>query len=804
MIKLVKIGFVISALLGAENSYAQLTTSTAQTPTQLVEDVLVGNGVAVSNVTFNGHADAIGSFNGANTNLGLNSGIILTTGTVLNSGGVLGGAQGPHGPNDEGSAGVDNNQGGYAPLTNLAGADTYNAAILEFDFVPQSDTVKFRYVFGSEEYPEYVDGGFNDAFAFFISGPGFGGTYNMATIPGGGGVVSIDNINNGSANAGPCQNCSYYINNGTGTTAPNNSSDFYIQYDGFTQVMEAVAEVECGETYHLVVAIADAGDGAYDSGIFLEANSLESFAPIEMSADLALDGFGDNTTMAEGCETATVTITRQQSVANDALTIPVIISGTATEGVDYGNIPNSISFNPGQTTYSFTFDVFADAITEGIETVIIQLDQPDPCGNSNYITLPLNIQDVEELQATVADVTVNCPGEDAVLKVVVSGGLPDYTYNWGVGGTNDEITVNPTVTTTYDVTVNDACLGNPLTVSGTVNVPTYPPLIMVTSPDTSVLCPNTPQTLYAEATGGQGQYFYTWSAGGTTIGSGPSLDISPMVTTVYTVTVTDGCGVEIAENITVTVEATVLELEMSPDQLICPGDSAEIWVEASEGLGNYTYYWLHSGETVSDITVHPNVTTTYTVSVQDACQTYSIEGSTTVEVVRPTADFNVLTDEPMENLLVSFQNTSQGGVTWDWDFGNGDFSTDNSPNTTYNPWGWYDVTLIAYNEIGCADTVTKPVYVKPEFYFYAPNAFTPDGGRVNTDYQISVIGAIDFEFQIFNRWGELIYATTDQYFRWDGLYKKMIVPDNVVVYKARIVDREETVHEYTGHITILR
>ena len=63
---------------------------------------------------------------------------------------------------------------------------------------------------------------------------------------------------------------------------------------------------------------------------------------------------------------------------------------------------------------------------------------------------------------------------------------------------------------------------------------------------------------------------------------------------------------------------------------------------------------------------------------------------------------------------------------------------------------------------------------------------------------------IDFEFQIFNRWGELIYATTDQYFRWDGLYKKMIVPDNVVVYKARIVDREETVHEYTGHITILR
>lgn len=804
MIKLVKIALVCSTSILSLDSFAQLTTSTAQTPTQLVEDILVGSGVAVSNVTYNGFAEALGSFNGTNTNLGLNSGIVLTTGTVLNSGGILGGAQGPHGPNDEGSAGVDNNQPGYTPLTNLAGIDTYNAAILEFDFVPQSDSVKFRYVFGSEEYPEYVDGGFNDAFAFFITGPGFAGSYNMATIPGGGGVVSIDNINNGSTNTGPCQNCAYYINNGTGSTAPNNTSDFYIQYDGFTQVMEAVAEVECGETYHLVVAIADAGDGAYDSGIFLEANSLESFAPIEMSADLALDAFDDNFTMAEGCESATVTITRQQFLAADALTIPVIVGGTATEGVDYANIPNSITFNPGQTQVSFSFDVFSDGLAEGTESVIIQLDQPDPCGNSNFITLPLSIEDVDELQVTVSNANVNCPGEEATLEVEVTGGLPDYTYSWGVGGNEDQIIVNPTVTTSYDVTVNDACLGVPVTGSGTVNVPTYPPLIMLTSPDTSVLCPNTPQTLYAEATGGEGQYDFTWFVDGVIQGYGTSLNVSPMVTTIYTVTVSDGCGVEISETIKVTVEATVLELQMSPDQLICPGDSAEIWVEASEGLGNYTYYWLHSAETVPEITVKPNLTTTYTVSVQDACATYIIEGSTTVEVVRPTANFNVLSQEPMEDLLVSFQNTSVGGVSWDWDFGNGDYSNANSPNTTYNPWGWYDVTLIAYNEIGCADTVIKPVYIKPEFYFYAPNAFTPDGGRLNTDYEVSVIGAIDFEFQIFNRWGELIYATTDQYFKWDGMYKKMIVPDNVLVYKARITDREETVHEFTGHITVLR
>src|SRR5690606_34351204 len=132
---------------------------------------------------------------------------------------------------------------------------------------------------------------------------------------------------------------------------------------------------------------------------------------------------------------------------------------------------------------------------------------------------------------------------------------------------------------------------------GQVIVPVYPPLSIFTSPDTSVLCPNTPHTLYAEATGGEGAYVFTWTVGNTVVGTGTSLNISPMVTTTYTVTVTDGCGLDITHDITYTVEASVLQLAMTPDQLICPGDSAVIGVTASLGLGNYTYLWHHSGET---------------------------------------------------------------------------------------------------------------------------------------------------------------------------------------------------------------
>lgn len=794
---------VLTSLSVGTMGFAQLTTSTALSPAELVESVLVGDGVTVSGVTYTGDAEAIGSFNGASTNLGLNSGIILTTGTVKNEVGGLGGEQrGPFGPNDTGSAGKANGQPGYGALTSIAGVETENAAILEFDFVPLSDTVRFRYVFGSDEYPEFVGEGYNDVFAFFISGPGFGGTYNMAQIPGGGGPVSIDNINNGPTNSGPCQNCEFYIENGTGDEDPFASSEFYIQYDGFTTVMEAVAEVQCGETYHLRIAIADAGDEIYDSGIFLEANSLASYAPLEMSANLDFDGYGDGTTMAEGCETATVTVKR--SYYSESLDIPVVVTGSATEGVDFSDIPDNVFFPAGVSTVTFSFDAFLDELDEGIEDLKIELNHPDPCGEDNFVSIDMAIRDVDPLEISVENKEVYCPGDEVELEVVVSGGLPEYTYDWSIGGSEPSITITPEFTAIYGVTVNDECIGEPVMTFGTVFVPDYPPLGVNTSPDTSVLCPNTPNVLYAEPFGGEGSYAYEWYANEELIGTGTFVNVSPMVTTTYTIIVTDGCGNFVTKEITITVEASVLELEMSPDQVICPGDSTEIYVIATEGLGDYTYYWLHSGETTSSITVTPYETTSYTVSVEDACHTYDIKGTTTVEVIQPIANFDVLTRSPMEGLRVSFRNTSVDGVSWDWDLGNGESSSEHSPTAIYRPADWYDVTLIAYNEIGCSDTITKPIYIKPEFFFYAPNAFTPADGRFNNSYGVSIIGATDFEFHIFNRWGELIYYTNDRYFQWDGTYKDEFVADGVYVYKAKVADQEFKVHEFEGIITVLR
>src|SRR5690606_8196735 len=117
--------------------------------------------------------------------------------------------------------------GGFNMLSQLVGGEaTYNASVLEFDFIPYSDTVKFRYIFGSEEYREYVNTGFNDVFAFFISGPGYAGYQNIAKLPNNT-TVTIDNINDGEIINGAyvpqCNNCQYFVYNGSGNDAPYNS-----------------------------------------------------------------------------------------------------------------------------------------------------------------------------------------------------------------------------------------------------------------------------------------------------------------------------------------------------------------------------------------------------------------------------------------------------------------------------------------------------------------------------------------------------------------------------------------------------
>lgn len=788
-----KIVLVISSVLFAVCSYGQLVTSTAQTPNGLVQNVLLGQGVTVSNIQYSGTSTSIGSFTAAGTNLGIASGIVMTTGTVLNNG------NGPQGPNNASGSGIDNGTGGSPALSNLIGGTaTHNAAILQFDFVPYSDTVRFKYVFGSEEYPEYVGSTFNDVFAFFISGPGIaGGQQNIAKLQNGQ-PVTINNVNSGS-------NSAFYVSNGDGSQSPYNSSTNYIQYDGFTKVLEAVSKVQCGETYHLIIAVADAGDGILDSGIFLEANSLNSKVPVEVEYALSALSTAQPNIMAEGCVTATITLTRNGNTSS-SLTVPVNVSGTAIEGTDYTNIPNTVTFPPGQNQITFTFDALADALTEGIETVILDFPITDPCGNVNPLTINLGIDDIQPVVVTVESSDVLCPGDPLEMIANVTGGAGPYVYQWSTSETTPSIFVSPTSTATYTVSVTDNCLNQTVVASATVTVPVYTPLVLNETPDITTICPYIDTILEANASGGAGGYTYVWTATEpATLGNDSIQEVVPSTTTGYTVEVTDQCGETAIGYIVYTITSPPLILTMSPDVEVCPGDSAFISVSATGGWGQYYYVWKESAETTPSIWVTPDDSPTiYEVSVQDDCHTFTVEGYTTVIIVAPIADFEIESNVLFENLPISFHNLTTNGVSYQWSFGDGNSSTLVNPNNTYAVPATYNITLIATDAKGCIDSITKPITIEEEYYIFVPNAFTPDGGRFNETFSASTVGVQRLSVTIYDRWGELVFRSDDINFQWDGLYDSLKAKEGIYTYKINCLTDSNIELNFVGHVSLLR
>jgi hypothetical protein len=245
--------------------------TTVLTPDLLANDLL-GGGVAVSNVTYDGDDTAAGRFSGGGGIIGFGSGVILSTGDIVN---VVG-------PNGSSQISTAFGGPGDSDLDDLSGFTTLDAAVLEFDFIPQTDSITFQYVFASEEYNEYVGSQFNDVFAFLVNDENCA-VVGAGTASGPAQPVSINTINNGQPGV-PATNPNLYINNdpfdpdSTGDTVPNGSL-LDTEMDGLTVVLSCQADVNSGETNHLKLAIADASDTIYDAAVFIKSGSFTAFTP---------------------------------------------------------------------------------------------------------------------------------------------------------------------------------------------------------------------------------------------------------------------------------------------------------------------------------------------------------------------------------------------------------------------------------------------------------------------------------------------------------------------------------------------
>lgn len=609
-------------------AYGQLSVSTGMTASQLVQNVLVGSGVTVSNVTYNGAAGTIGYFTtgGTPTNLGMSSGIIMATGYVDGSN-----LEYPIGsPSSNFNSGTTGT-GSDPQLASLVSSTINDAAALEFDFTPLSDTIKFKYVFASEEYPEWVGSSFNDVFGFFVNGPDpSGGNYtnkNIALIPNTTTPVAINNVNSGSYSQ-------YYVDNTYGIA---------IVYDGFTTVLTAWCKVIPCLTYHLKLAIGDAGDAAYDSAVFLEENSFSTNAlSVATSFTTNLD------TMAiEGCSDAIVSFTLQNP-ATTPYVINYTIGGTATNGTDYTTIPTSVTIPTGQDSVSVTIDPLLDGITEGNEYVTLTV-QTSVCGNVQVYTIW--IKDNTQLIASAAGDTTICGGQ-ATITSAGSGGIPPYTFQWDNGaGINSTSIVSPATTTNYVVTVTDGCVS-----TATANV-----LVTVASgvadagPDVNI-CLGASTSLVASAGSG-----YQWSNGSTT----QTNTVNPVVTTTYYLTITGTCSG--FDSVTVYVNPLpVITVTASADS-ICPGANTTL----SAG-GASSYSWtstpndpsLSGQQNSANPIVSPLQTTIYNVTGTDA--NTCINTATITIIVNPLPVITALTSDDSICSGESVTLAAGGGISYTW------------------------------------------------------------------------------------------------------------------------------------------
>ena len=378
-----RILLIVIYLLKIPYSFGQLTISNDKDLESIVMAV-VGNNGLVSNISNGDNIDKMsyGYFQNGQS-FGLNSGLLLTSGNALN-------ALPPNSKRDKG--------------TKIYGSSTsglYDKQYIEFDIIPSSNELRFKYVFGSEEYDEYVEDLYNDKFEISIIGNEFGSWYNFATVPNSGLPVSVGTINGN-------KNSQLYNSNLLNSNV--------MEYDGYTNVLTARVNVSPCKKYKIRVLIADQRDSFYDSGIFIEGKiESDNTTPI-YSVEYENTRFDS---IIEQCNNAKINIFRPSNLSlNNDLNIYLTYSGTAELNTDYvTSSTNQIKIQKGQNKAEITLEVITDYSAEMLENIKIELSL---CTNkeTNFSTITIPI--IDQFDSKIKNISI-CKGQSVKVN-------PNYPY----------------------------------------------------------------------------------------------------------------------------------------------------------------------------------------------------------------------------------------------------------------------------------------------------------------------------------------------------------------------------------------
>lgn len=683
---------------------AQFNVASNLTAQQYVQNVLIGPGVSVSNITFTGSNTQIGKFINGNPSLGINSGVVMSSGDVTQ---IDNGGSGTNLSTSVGGAG-DADLLAVAQSVIPTASSTNDAAILKFKFIPSGDTVKFNFVFASDEYTTYSCTQWNDVFGFFVNGPNpAGGNYvnqNLAVVPNTNTPITISTIY--PNNAGSCsgsQNAQYYVQN----TAAGIQG-----FNGYLIPIEIKFAVVCGQEYNFKFAVADVSDRILDTGIFLEAGSFSSDA-----VDIAVATVDGDTTVVEGCTNADIIFTRPESQIDDTLSVVFSLQGTATAGVDYVPIASPVVFLPGVDTIILNIAPIQDNIDEGIETIIVTAFTVNSCGDTIVTQGIIYVLDKPNIQINENDPTVVCADDSVQMTAIASGGFSPYTYAWSNGqvGTNVYGAVSVNGPTNYIVTATDNC---GFQKSDTVTITMNQTLAIDTMYQFPASACLPTGAVSGVASGMTGVPDYHWGGPGANNTNGIDASVfQDLSSGWYYFTVTD--------NVCEVMDSIFLEMNNPPQAVLVPS--------VSNGCAPLSVNFENQSQNTNQFTWDfGNGQTAYTTDL--STQNAVFNTTSTVQLIA--------SDGTCSDTAYVTINVAVCGCT---------------DPTAFN----YDPTA-TFNDGSCQ-------YPQPEAE--AANVYTPNGDGSNELFELfNVKNATLIELTIFNRWGNVMYSGSglNPNPSWDG------------------------------------
>ena len=670
-------------------STAQLDVQPNLTLEEYVNEVLLGDGISAFNITYTGGSNQLGKLiNGADSDYAFDEGLVMST---ANAKGI--GCSSAVCMDCLGSSVTDSSLLAIAnSVPGLIGqsfevTSLYDVSILEFDFVASGDSVGFDYIFGSDEYNNWINTPYNDVFGFFLSGPGIEGPFespssfpngavNIAGVPG-----SDPNLPITVSSVNADLNSEYFIPN-----LPYQG----ICIHGYTQVFHAGHAVECGQTYHIKLAIADGSDAGVESVVILDKNSFTSPVPVVIAEEWQLEENPD--VLFEGCGFVDWSVVRPEGVALDAPYMAVLSfdQGEAMNGVDFGWLmedgtvsafPDTLQFEAGEEVLTFTMVPIADELDEGSEYIVASISSITGC-TEGFMYLTYELFDEPEPLTVNPFTTLTCAGVQLLVEPEVSGGYGNYAYSWECSNsTAPSILVTTEEYWECVLTVTDTCGLEPASGLNTITVLDSLPLVIDLLPDSIGIVPGDTVNAFCEVSGGlMGNGFYPilWYLNDDLVqyGLDTTYTFVAQYNDVLSVFVEDGCGNEATDEVVIeplydlyAVIDPLNEFGDGPDSLMNYSCQEDKWFfSASQsvlGSDSILYYLWNWGDGTLEYTLQDTVSHEWTeagvyevtLTIADYYESIAVSEPFIVTVY-PAPSMTFLADSP-----ICLGGTGQAEVT---------------------------------------------------------------------------------------------------------------------------------------------